>query len=480
MAGLTSAGLVIKTLPEIREEFLTKCRARISPDWDDSANLLINIEQGIIADVASDLWEGLQGAYDANFPKSATKINLDNVADIVNVKRIAAAKSTAVLEVTGSVGSVVPEGTVIQVDSTEERFVTLAAYTLVNTQFSDITIGVTSVVNSTAYSVTIDGVVFSITSDVDATAAEIVTALKAAIDADTSLGVTATLPTSTTLRINVTEPNSVLPIVVGARLGVNSVSDLITVEAVNSGVVKAPAGTLNTLLIPVSGVTSVTNAIAATEGRVEETDEELRVRRYESVGIIGASTESAIISNVKNLEGVTAAFVIANRTFVTDVDGRPPKSFEVVVEGGDELTIGETIWRYHPAGIETYGDITRTITDDDGLTQTVLFSRPVNIYIKMEIDYTKYDEEAFAATGEQGIKDAAFAYGNSLNIGVDVIPQRFFGNIFTNVQGLASLAIRISSSTDEVTWTPFTTSTIAVGRKENSSFDITRIVVNEV
>jgi hypothetical protein len=98
----------------------------------------------------------------------------------------------------------------------------------------------------------------------------------------------------------------------------------------------------------------------------------------------------------------------------------------------------------------------------------------------MEIDYTKYDEEAFSATGEQGIKDAALAYGNTLNIGVDVIPQRFFGNIFGNVQGLSSLVIRISSSLDELSWSSFTTSPIAVGRKENSSFDITRIVVNEV
>jgi uncharacterized phage protein gp47/JayE len=470
---------VIKTLPEIREDFLTKCRARISPDWDDSANLLINIEQGIIADVAADLWEGVQGVYDSFFPKSATGLNLDNVADIVDVKRIAAAKSTAVLEFTGTVGTVIPEGTAVKVSGTEERFMTTASYTLLATQFSDVTLGVTALANSTAYSVTINSTLVSITSDGSATAAEIVTALKAAIDL-ANLGVTTTLPTSTTLRINVTEPNSVYPIVVGARLGINSVSDLVLAEAESSGVIKAPANTLNTLLIPVVGITSVDNAIAAVEGRLEETDEELRVRRYESVAIIGASTERAIISNVKNLEGVTAAFVIANRTFTTDVDGRPPKSFEVVVEGGDEVTIAETIWAYHPAGIETYGDITRTITDEDDQPQTVLFSRPTVVHIKMEIDYTKYDEEAFAATGEQGIKDAAFLYGSSLNIGVDVIPQRFFGTIFSNVQGLASLAVRVSSSTDEVTWTPFTTLPIAIGRKENSSFDITRIVVNEV
>lgn len=479
MAGLTSAGLVIKTQPEILESIYAKYRTRIDPNWDTNPNNLINIQAGIMADELADMWEGLQGAYDSNFPKSATSLNLDNVADIVNVRRIPAAKSTTVMEFKGTAGTVIPQGTAIKVVGTENKFYTTTAHTLSSTQFSDIIIAVTAVANSTAYQLTINNTLISITSDASATNIEILAALKSAIDA-ASLGVTTSHPTAGALRIDVTEVNSVFPIVVGARLGVTSVSDLIVAEAETTGVIKAPAGTLTELLIPVSGITSVTNTLAAIEGRVEETDTELRVRRYESVGIIGASTERAIISNVKNLEGVLAAFVISNRTFTTDVDGRPAKSFEVVVEGGDEVEIAETIWAYHPAGIESYGDVTRTITDEDDLPQTVKFSRPTTIHIKMEIDYTKYDEESFIVSGEQGIKDAAFLYGSSLNIGVDVIPQRFFGSIFSNVQGLSSLVIRISSSTDEVTWSPFTTLPIEIGRKENSSFDITRIVVNEV
>lgn len=478
MAGITSSGFTKKTLPEIIQTMNDKHVARYGAAWSTDTNNPMYNSMVIFAEEAYDLWNGLQQTYDARFPKSAEDTSLDNVCDMVDVQRISASKSTASIEFTGTVGTVIPTGTALKVSGTETRFFTKTALTLAATQFSDINLSITSVVNSTVYSITIGGTVVSVTSSGSATANSILVQLLAALAAVTSC--TCSMPTSTTLRINVTEVNSVLPITVGARIGINSVSDIVTAEAEFEGVVKAPANTLNALLVPIIGISSVNNLTAAVEGRLEETDEELRIRRFDSVGIIGASTESAIIANVKNLEAVTAAFVIANRTFATDGDGRPPKSFEVVVEGGDELTIGETIWRYHPAGIETYGDITRTITDDDELTQTVLFSRPVNIYIKMEIDYTKYDEEAFAATGEQGIKDAALAYGNSLNIGVDVIPQRFFGNIFTNVQGLASLAVRISSSTDEVTWTPFTTSAITIGRKQNSVFDISRIVVNEV
>ncbi len=478
MAGITSSGFTKKTLPEIIQTMNDKHVARYGTAWSTDTNNPMYNSMLIFAEEAYDLWNGLQQTYDARFPKSAEDASLDNVCDMVDVQRISATKSTASIEFTGSVGTVVPVGTALKVSGTETRFFTKAAQTLLATQFSDINLSITSVVNSTVYSITVGGTVVSVTSSGSATANSILVQLLAALSVVTSC--TCSMPTSTTLRINVTEINSVLPIVVGARIGINTVSDIITAEAEFEGVVKAPANTLNALLVPIIGITSVNNLAAAVEGRLEETDEELRIRRFDSVGIIGASTESAIIANVKNLEGVTAAFVIANRTFVTDVDGRPAKSFEVVAEGGDELTIAETIWRYHPAGIETIGDITRTITDDNSLTQTVKFSRPTNVYIKMEIDYTKYDEEAFAATGEQGIKDAALAYGNSLNIGVDVIPQRFFGNIFTNVQGLSSLAVRISSSTNEISWSAFTTSAITIGRKQNSVFDISRIVVNEV
>jgi len=478
LAGITASGFTRKTLPEILKTMNDKHVARYGSAWvPDTNNPLYNL-MVIYAEEASDLWEAQQQSYDARFPKSATDTSLDNVCDMVDIQRIDAAKSSVSLEFTGLVGTVIPSGTSLKVAGTEDRFFTTSTKTLLATQFSDITLSISSVVNSTVYSLTVDNTVVSVTSSGSATANSILVQLLAALSVITNC--TCTMPTSTTLRINVTEINSVLPIVVGARIAINSVSDIVTAEAEFDGVVKAPIGTLNALLVPISGITSVNNLAAATEGREEETDDELRIRRYDSVQIIGASTNSAITANVRNLDGVVAAFIIENKTYVTDVDGRPAKSFEVVVDGGDTQEIAQTIWDYHPVGIESHGDVTRTVFDIDDLPQTVQFSRPISVYIKLEIDYTKYDEEAFAVTGEDGIKAAALAYGQSLNIGNDVIPQRFFGNIFSSVQGISSLVIRVSKSYDEVAWTPFNTSPIAIGRKENSTFNITRIVVNEV
>jgi uncharacterized phage protein gp47/JayE len=426
------------------------------------------------------VWSSIQGAYDAAYPKSAYDVSLDNVSDIVNVKRIPAQKSSGSVEFTGSLGTVIPDTTMLTVTDTGDKFFTTSALTLSSTSFSDLTINVTSVVPSTNYSVTINNITCTINSGGSPTANSILVLLKASIDSNVS-GLTTSFPTSTTLRINVTEVNSVYPLVLGARLGVTSISNVVGVEAEITGVIKAPAGTLITLPVPIAGITSVTNYEDIREGRDRETDSELRVRRYQSVGIIGASTLNALTSNLRNLDGVTAAFIIENKLYVTDSDGRPPKSYECVVEGGDEQEIADTILAYGPLGIEPYGSITRTVEDIDNNELSVSFSRPIEVLIKVNVEYTKYDEELFTTSGEDGIKNAVIEYGNSLNIGNNVIPQRFFGTIFSEVQGIESLNIEVAKSYDNgSTWTALQPTPLAISRTEAPTFNIIYVTVVEV
>lgn len=479
MAGVTPAGLVIPTRFEIFNEVITELRSRVDPLWDDRSNNLINIYTNILVERESRLWSALQGVYDSAYPKSASDIALDNVADIVNVRRIQAQKSTGSVEFTGALGTTVPIATLLTVTDTNERFFTTSTLTMDATSFSDITVNVTSVLPSTTYTLTINNITCSVSSGLSPTANSILLLMKANIEANIT-GVIVTLPTSTTLRINVTENNSVYPLIVGARFGVTSISNVVGVEAEVTGVIKAPAGTLTTLPVPIGGVVSVNNLEDIREGRLRETDSELRVRRYQSVGIIGASTNNALVSNLRNLEGVTAAFIIENREFVT-VDSIPPKSYMCVVEGGDEQEIADIIFLYGALGIQPYGAITRTVQDIDGNELSVSFSRPTTVHIKLAIEYTKYSEELFTASGEDGIKDAAIAYGNSLNIGNDVIPQRFFGNIFANVQGIQSISIQVAKSYNGgATWTSLQSTPLAISRTEATVFDELYVTVSEV
>lgn len=478
MAGLTSAGLVTKTRAEIFEDILAKLRSRVDPSWDDNTNNLINIQNNIIAEVASECWSGVQGVYDASYPKSAYDVSLDNVADIVGVTRIEATKSNGTLQFTGAVGTVIPQDTLVTVEDVGSRFLTTSALTLQNTRFSDVVFSISTVSNSTVYTLTINGVVVNYTSDISATASEIISGLKNEIDAEVS-GVATSLPTSTTLRVNVVENNSVYTLLVGSRIAVDNISDLVEVEAEITGIVKAPANTLNTLAVPIGGIISVTNLEDINEGRVRETDSELRLRRYESVSVIGASTLNSITANVRNLEGVSTAFIIENDTYTT-VDGIPPKAFETVVEGGDEDEIAQIVFDYKPVGIQAFGDITRQAVDLDGNLKPIKFSRPIPVLIRMIIEYTRYPEETFIAAGVTAIANAALEYGNSLNIGEDIIPKRVASSIYDSVGGLDDVTVQVSKSLDGVVWTPYTTSRLPIELKEASEFDIGRIIVVEV
>jgi uncharacterized phage protein gp47/JayE len=250
-----------------------------------------------------------------------------------------------------------------------------------------------------------------------------------------------------------------------------------TFVAVVSGAVSVPAGTLTTIVTPVSGWTSVTNADAGTMGRAAETDAEARQRREAGLSIIGAGTVNAIQSRImENVNNVTAVAVFENRTDITDADGRPPHSFEVVVFGGADADIAAEIWATKPAGIQTYGSSYVDITDSNGDTQRIYFSRPVQQYVHVEVTITYYAEEAFPIDGEAQIKAAIYAYGLSLALGKDLIIQRWQIPVY-DIPGIATVTIR-HDVTDNPGDTPsWSTSNLVIGSTSIANMDEDRITV---
>ena len=139
------------------------------------------------------------------------------------------------------------------------------------------------------------------------------------------------------------------------------------------------------------------------------------------------------------------AVVIENVTGSVDAGGRPPKSFEAVITApntpDNNAEIGQVIWKDKPAGIETFGNSNVTITDTTGTQRVVYYSRPAGQFIAVRVTYTLYNEESFPAEGNQLIQDAVVAYGNSISVGEDVIPKRFYGSIYTAVEGIDDLTV---------------------------------------
>jgi uncharacterized phage protein gp47/JayE len=204
------------------------------------------------------------------------------------------------------------------------------------------------------------------------------------------------------------------------------------------GPIPAAAGSLTVIVTPVTGWAGVTNAADATPGRLRETDGDLRSRRRQSLQISGASAPDAIRAKVLELEGIDACKVFDNKTLQSVVIGStttltlPAKSFGVVVapnglSAGTKAAVGAAIWASAPAGIQsarmnlddsgTGGGVTKNVTDDSGLSQSVNFSTAVDRSVTFTV--TVVDGDVPAADSD--IQDVFESYVLGLSVGENPI-----------------------------------------------------------
>jgi hypothetical protein len=187
--------------------------------------------------------------------------------------------------------------------------------------------------------------------------------------------------------------------------------------------------------------------------------------------VAGAGTVEAIRSRLRDLTGVTDAFVFENETLVTDLDGRPGKSFEAVVAGGDQQEIIDLLWQIKPAGIQTVGSISGTTTDSQGQPQSVQFSRPTDLDIWLEVDLT-VDTDLFPANGLAAAEEALVNEGNSFGIGQDIIIIPKLVCALDEIPGILGVVVRIGTAPS-----PTLSANIPVAVDEVAVFDTARTTV---
>lgn len=266
-----------------------------------------------------------------------------------------------------------------------------------------------------------------------------------------------------------------------ANIDILSLEGAVPVQAVEVGSINPSIGSVNVMVNNNGLFSNVTNYGTFTVGRAVESDEELRVRHSKSLQIQGSPTLSGIFSSLSNLEGVSLVRIFENTTDSIDSTGRPPNSYECIVEGGDTDSIGNIIWETKPAAVGTYGEITSLVTDYANVLQAVNWSRPVLKYINVRVTYEIYDEETLSDDLENTIKEAIVEYGDSLGLDKDIIPQRFMGVVYGATSGLGSITIEVGSSTNPTKTSPddipFSTNPVPVSQREKADFDSVRIQV---
>jgi hypothetical protein len=145
----------------------------------------------------------------------------------------------------------------------------------------------------------------------------------------------------------------------------------VAARAETTGPLTAASGALTKIESPVSGWLAVTNTGPAIAGSNVETDEDYRARRNEVLAEEGGSTLAGIVADE-----------------VTDPTGMPPHTFEVIVRGGDDSAIANSIWKNKPAGVDSYGTTSINVLDEAGNVQLVRFSRPTLKTINVNVSAT--------------------------------------------------------------------------------------------
>jgi hypothetical protein len=109
--------------------------------------------------------------------------------------------------------------------------------------------------------------------------------------------------------------------------------------------------------------------------------------------------------------------VYENPTAVTDVNGTPPYSMAIAVEGGDINDIANAIALRKTPGSPTYGTTSVMVFDSRGIPSVINFFELTIVPVTVGITLNALP--GFTSVIETEIIDSVIAYMNSLPIGYD-------------------------------------------------------------
>lgn len=396
---------------------------------------------GVEAEASAVHFEALEFLWSSRFINTATGYALDAIGQWVGVSRRSKSYTKVNAVVFGRESTSVPDGSIAASGNHQFKIDSDTVITR-----SNLISGTFSVDNNNqeSYQIRINGNDYSYKKKDTDTLINIAAGMSELID---SGGLFTASTNGSTVILTSSNLIQGYPVSLSAGLNWSRIGSPAAFTATESGSIHIKAGDLKTPVSAVAGWDGVSNLVDGSTGSDRESDESYRNRLLKSRnGSVAAATSSAIESRlISEVDGVTLVHVIENSTMQT-VENMPPKSINVIVEGGSEQEIANAIWQYKAAGIETYGQIRLTAYDRYGKAHDVQFSRPsdVDLYVKVTVSALN-NEESLPANIISAIKGAVSQYIATLGLGEDVITQRLYGYIYSATTGIGKMTVTIST-----------------------------------
>ncbi len=247
-------------------------------------------------------------------------------------------------------------------------------------------------------------------------------------------------------------------------------------RAKNMGLVQPTIGTITTQVTTVLGVTSVINSVAPTSlGTEQETDAQFRVRRSRSTERKGQNNIDSMLSQILDLEGVSDAVTWVNTGQETDMTGTLPGQVWIIVEGGANSDIAETIYA-NSCGHLTRGAVNVKVPAISGQVFDVNFDRatPVPLYLKFDFQlFVKQDATNLSGISSYIAENLTYKLNESAETSKPTCVAK--DAIEANGGGGYALNMRISANgTDWVDYIP------CASLSNKFVVDITRITINMI
>lgn len=473
--GIDATGFRLKRIEDILLEIYDALDTALGEPVDREPDSFTGQLVGVFAEREALLWELLEAIYFSQYPNSATGIALDNVLSIIGLTRQGATPSIVEVVLGGTAGVVVPAGSRASVTGSGELFETQV----------DATIGAGGTVTAIMHSVN-DG-------EIEALAGSIVTIETPVFNWDTVINLNdadegTEVETDEEFKLRAAEDQEVLgggtPEAIRAALrNLQGVQDAFIAEnvlndydiegrpahsfeaIVGGGTdseileelwLKKPAGIDPVSTAPLT--ISVNDVFDSTVYSIEVND----VLHSVNSGI--GATETIILTLLQDSlnTGSLSDFLLATLM--------PDDTLDVL-----PLNDGDAMQTAVSSNLLSGGSrVCGLVADSNGDNQFVCFSRPVDVLLYVEIDYIRNPEETFPADGEQQIIDALVDFGESFQIGEDIIYTKFFG-VVHQVQGISGVVVRFDTVTPAVNQ-----ANISIDANEIGSIDSSRITVLDI
>lgn len=449
--GITETGLRIKRFDTILSEINAFQTEGFGVQVGANTRSFLNTLNTSVADKIAELWELGADIYHNLSPMSAEGAALDNAVQFGGNSREKARSTYYPIHCECTEGITLDEETLIESDTNPAiKFLSAEERTISRSSFNKAKVKVVSTQPGEAYTVALNGTLYSYTCKAQDGPEAILGGLRDLILADEAEAFTASVDSENVLLIieaaDVESENSML---LTDNLTTESVMAIISFASEEPGEVSLPNGAITKIVTAPTGFLSCTNLCGYVAGRLLETDVELRQSYVDKIFSRSSRMTDSIRSAIlANCAGVTAAQVYENRTNETDSEGRPPHSVEAVVDGGSNSDIAEQILATVSAGITTYGSVVVDVPGEDDDMIEVCFNRPTYIYCWFKVTLTISKASAVPANYAELVETAIVDAMSQVENGEDVVPQQqFLPAIYEQVPGISYIDVAIYTTT---------------------------------